>query len=62
MTLPLSVLACRGYIAVGECAYMTNPGNGCGISGVILSVELLCQTIFEQAEASLKGLWPYVHA
>lgn len=61
MTLPLSVLVCSGYAAVGECAYMTNPGNGCGISGAILGAELLCQTLFEHEDASLRGLWPYTY-
>lgn len=59
MTLPLSTLVCNGYAAVGECAYMTNPGNGCGISGAIMGAELLCQTVMERQDASLAGLWAY---
>lgn len=59
MTLPIATLVCDGFASVGENAIMTNPGNGCGISGAVLGAEILANTILKNDDFSIIGLWEY---
>lgn len=59
MTLPIASLVCNSFACVGENAIMTNPGNGCGISGAVLGAEILGNIILKNNDFSIAGLWEY---
>lgn len=61
MTLPIASLVCNGFASVGENAIMTNPGNGCGISGAVLGAEILSNIILNNDDFSISGLWEYAY-
>ena len=61
MTLPIASLVCNGFASVGENAIMTNPGNGCGISGAVLGAEILSNIILKNDDFSISGLWEYAY-
>ena len=61
MTLPIAALVCDGFASVGENAIMTNPGNGCGISGAVLGAEILGNIILTKQDFSIASLWEYAY-
>lgn len=62
LTLPPNALVTNGFAVVGESANMTNPGNGCGISGAVLGATLLANTLYDCEDMRISSLWPYAHA
>lgn len=49
----------KGYLAIGDCAYMTIPLLGSGIASSMLAGKLLAETLERNNSLDLDNLWKY---
>lgn len=58
---PLSVMACDGYAAIGDSAFMTMPIIGSGIANSLRAAAMLAKTVLADRGGaySANTLWPY---
>ena len=58
---PLSVMACDGYAAIGDSAFMTVPIIGSGIANSFRAAKILAETVVADKEKAFTGktLWKY---
>lgn len=58
---PLSVMACDGYAAIGDSAFMTMPIIGSGIANSLRAAGMLARTVLADRGGAYSAhtLWPY---
>lgn len=56
---PLTRMVADGYIAIGDCAFMTIPMIGSGIENSIKAASILADTIISSNSCSKQTLWQY---
>ncbi len=56
---PLTKMVGRGYVAVGDSAFMTIPLTGSGISNSLRAGQILAEEIIKNKSVSIEALWKY---
>ena len=56
---PLTKMVGRGYVAIGDCAFMTIPLTGSGISNSLRAGHILAEEIIKNKSVSVETLWKY---
>jgi len=56
---PIGLMVADGYAAVGDCAAMTVPLNGNGMTNAIRAGRVLAETVAAAKDATAAALWPY---
>jgi flavin-dependent dehydrogenase len=49
----------KGYVAIGDCAFMTTPLVGSGISNSLRAGQILAEEIIKNNSVSIETLWQY---
>lgn len=56
---PLTKMVGKGYVAIGDCAFMTIPLVGSGISNSLRAGQILAEEIIKNNSVSVETLWQY---
>ena len=56
---PLTKMVGKGYVSIGDCAFMTIPLTGSGISNSLRAGQILADEIIKNNSVSVETLWKY---
>ncbi len=56
---PLTKMVCKGYVSIGDCAFMTIPLIGSGIANSLRAGQILGEKISQHNSVEIDVLWEY---